>query len=115
MLNQNFLNFLEFHLTKAFSYSPDSSVRSLWCDGTLLPNNENDYSKKTVIDKREIQVKAFIGKDGQGEYSLLMKFGRNSLSKYARDLDITDCIPKAHESDWYAVDTETNKMIIQLL
>ena len=115
MLDQDFCNFLEFYLTEAFSYSPDSSVRSLWCDGILLPNNENDYSKKTINDKREIQVKAFIGKDGQGEYSLLMKFGRKSLSKYARDLDIRDCVPEVDENDWYRIDTETNKIIIQLL
>ena len=115
MLNQDFFNFLEFHLTEAFSYSPDISVRRLWCDGILLPWNENDYSKKAINDKREVQVKAYIGNDGQGEYSMLLKFGRKALSKYARDLDITDCVPDADESDWYEIDTEKNKIIIQLL
>src|SRR5688572_8648423 len=115
MLNQDFLNFLEFHLTKAFSYSTDISVRSLWCDGIVLPDNENDYSKKAINDKREVQVKAYIGKDGQGQYSMLMKFGRESLSKYARDLDITDCVPKADEGNWYEIDLEKNKIIIHLL
>lgn len=89
-------------------------MRSLWCDGILLPNDENDYSMKAINDKREVQVKAFIGKNGQGEYSMLIKFGRKSLSKYARDLDITDCVPKADENDWYEIDTEKNKIIIQL-
>lgn len=115
MLNQDFLNFLEFHLTKAFSSSPDISVRSLWCDGIILPDNENDYSKKAINDKREVQVKAYIGKDGQNEYSMLMKFGRKSLSKYARDLDITDCLPNADESNWYEIDPQINKITIQLL
>ena len=86
MLDQDFCNFLEYHLSRAFSYSPDDSIRSLWCDGILLPSNENEYSKKTINDKRQVELKAFIGKDGQGEYSMLMKFGRKSLSKYARDL-----------------------------
>ena|SRR6185503_4854247 len=114
MLNQDFLNFLEFHLTKAFSHSPDITVKKLWCDGILLPDNENDYSKIAINDKREVQVKAYIGKDGQSEYSMLMKFGRNSLSKYAKGLDITDCLPKVDESDWYEIDPEKNRIIIHL-
>jgi hypothetical protein len=44
-----------------------------------------------------------------------MKFGRKSLSKYARDLDIRDCVPEVDENDWYKIDMETNKIIIQLL
>ena len=115
MLNQDFLSFLEHHLTKAFSYSTDNSVRSLWCDGIVLPNDENDYSKKASNDKREVQLKAFIGKDRQGEYSMSIKFGRKSLSKYARELDLTDCVPNADNNDWYEIDTKTNNIIIQLL
>ena len=115
MLTQDFLNFLEFQLSKAFSYSPDISVRSLWCDGILLPDNEIDYSKKAINDKREVQVRAYVGKDGQGEYSMLIRFGRKSLSKYARDLDIRDCVPEVEESDWYEIHPKTNKIIIQLL
>lgn len=115
MLNQDFCKFLECHLTNAFSYSTDNTVKSLWCDGVLLPWNENVYSKKSVNGKREIMLKAFIGKDGQGGYPVLMKFGKKALSNYARDLDITDCLPKADENDWYEVDPEKNKIIIQLL
>lgn len=115
MLTQDFCKFLECHLTNAFSYSTDNTVKSLWCDGVLLPWNENVYSKKSVNGKREIMLKAFIGKDGQGGYPVLMKFGKKALSNYARDLDITDCLPKADENDWYEVDPEKNKIIIQLL
>lgn len=113
-MTQDFCKFLEFHLTEAFSFSPESSIRSLWCDGVLLPHNENDYSKKSVNDKREVWMKAFIGKDGQAEYSLLIKFGNRSLSRYARDLDITECVPNIGETGWYEVDLKANKIIIQL-
>ena len=115
MLTQDFCNFLEHHLTKAFSFLSDPAIKSLWCDGVLLPNTENDYSRKSINDKREVQMKAFIGKDGQGEYTMSMKFGSRSLSRYARELDITDCVPNADENDWYEVDVKTNKIIIQLL
>ena len=114
MLSQDFCNFLEYHLTKAFACSPDNKIKGFWCDGVLLPWNENDYSKKTINDTREVLFKAFIGKSGQDEYSLLMKFGNKSLSRYARDLDIRDCLPKADESGWYEIDPEKNKIIIQL-
>ena len=115
MLNQDFFNFLEYHLTNAFSYSTDIIVRSLWCDGILLPSNENHYSKKVVNDNREVMVKAFIGKGGQDEYSMLLKFGRKSLSRYAKDQDMRDCVPEAEKNDWYVIDPKTNKIIIQLL
>jgi hypothetical protein len=115
MLTQDFCDFLEYHLTKAFSHSTDTTVKGLWCDGILLPNNENDLSKKNVNDKREVELKAFIGKNGQDEYTLLMKFGNKSLSRYAKDLDIQECVPNFENNDWYMIDQGINKITIQLL
>ena len=114
MLDRDFCDFLEYHLTKTFLHSTDANVKGLWCDGVLLPNDENDYSRKSINDKREVWMKAFIGNDGQDEYTLLMRFGNRSLSKYARDLDLTDCIPNADESNWYVIDPKANKITIQL-
>ena len=115
MLHKDFCTFLEYHLTKTFSNSNDPLIKELWCDGILLPTNENDYSKKSINENREVTLKAFIGKEGQDEYSMLMKFGNKSLSKYARDLDIKNCVPGIEENSWYEMDVLTKKIIIQLL
>jgi hypothetical protein len=115
MLDNDFCTFLEFHLTKAFSNSNDPSLKGFWCDGVLLPTNENTYSKKSINDTREIMLKVFIGKEGQNEYSMLLKFGNKSLSRYAKDLDIKNCVPEFDENDWYEIDTKTKKIVINLL
>ena len=115
MLNQSFCNFLEYHLTESFTYSQDEIIKHMWCDGILLPSNELDYSKKIINDKRQLLLKAFIGKDGQDEYVMLLKFGNKSLSRYARNLDIKDCIPDPEKGDWYIIDTDKKQIAIQLL
>lgn len=115
MLDEDFCEFLEYHLTEMFSHSDDTTVKGFWCDGIILPVNEKDYSKKNVNDNREILLNAFIGKDGQNEYVIVMKLGNKSLSRYARDLDIKDCMPKPEETDWYTIDIMTKKITIQLL
>jgi len=114
MLNEEFCGFLEYHLSTSFKYSSDESIRSFWCDGVMLPSNENNYSKKSIDDNRKVLLKAFIGKDGQDEFALLLKFGDQALSKYARDLDIMDCIREVEKYDWYTVDKERKQIIILL-
>ena len=114
MLNEKFCGFLEYHLSKSFKYSNDESIRPFWCDGVMLPSNENDYSKQSIKNNRQVLLKAFIGKDGQDEFALLLKFGDHALSKYVRDLDIMDCIPEIEKYDWYTVDKERKQVIILL-
>lgn len=114
MLDKDFCTFLEYHLTKAFSYSNDTLIKHFWCDGILLPNNENEYSKESINGNKEIMLKAFIGKDGQDEYFMLMKFGNKSLSGYAMGLDIKNCVPGVEKDDWYKIDAPTKKIVIQL-
>lgn len=54
MLNNEFCEFLEYELTKAFANSANPEVQSFWCDGVLLPDSENEYSKKHVNDNMQI-------------------------------------------------------------
>ena len=114
MLDKEFCDFLEYHLTKSFKHSADDNIRSFWCDGIALPLIEKEYSQKTVNDKRQILLKAYIGKDGQDEYKLLMKFGNRSLSNYARGLDIKEHVPDQEKNDWYSVDIKNKQITIQL-
>ncbi len=65
MLTQDFCNFLEYKLTEVFRNSSNNSLRSFWCDGVLLPNNEEDFSRKTVNDKRQVSMTIFVEKLGR--------------------------------------------------
>ena len=114
MLDDDFCNFLEYQLTLGFDHSDDESLRGFWCDGVVLPSNENEYSKKSVNDNRQVVAMAYMGKTEQEEYQLVIKFGVKALSRYARDLDIKDTIPDPEEKDWYKIDIDNKQIEIQL-
>jgi hypothetical protein len=115
MLDQDFCNFLEYEISKAFAHSTNNQKKYFWCDGILLPTSESEYSKKYVNDNRQIVMMAYSGLSGQDHYELTLKFGPKSLSRYARDLDISECVPDPVDSNWWDIDVERLKIWIQLL
>jgi len=114
MLNNDFCAFLEFKISKAFANSTNDKVKGFWCDGVLLPTSEYAYSKKFINDNRQVVMTAFIGLSGQDKYELILKFGNKALSKYARDLDITECVPDPESSNWFDIDLERQQILINL-
>ena len=114
MLDQDFCKFLEYEISKAFEHSENDQIKAFWCDGVLLNQPDNNYSQKFVNDNRQVILKAFIGKDGQSAYELTLKFGKKALSRYARNLDIKECIPNPAKQNWFDIDTKDNKIEIQL-
>lgn len=115
MLNEQFLAHLEFEITKALSNSINPELKGFWCDGIVLPTNENEYSKKVINDKRLLNLKAFIGKSGQEDYKMTLHFGRKSLSKIQRDLDIESCIPNSENDEWIKIDTLNKEIVIKFI
>ncbi|MDI3320785.1 hypothetical protein [Pinibacter soli] len=113
MLDNKFCWFLELEISNALASSKDDNLKGFWCDGVLLPTFENDYSKKFVNDSRQITMTAFIGLTGQDQYELILRFGPTALSKYARDLDISECIPKDKTDEWFYIDLKEKTVIIQ--
>lgn len=114
IIDQDFCEFLEYEICKAFEHSDNNEVKGFWCDGVLTDQPDNYYSQKFVNDNREVKLKAFIGKDGQTEYELTLKFGNKSLSRYASNLDIKECVPNANKQNWFEIDSKRNKIDIQL-
>lgn len=114
MLDNKFCEFLEHEMSKAFAKSNNDRVKGFWCDGILLPTFENEYSKKFVNDNRKIVMTAFIGISGQDKYELTLKFGNKALSKFARDLGITECVPNSENTDWFDIDIKGQTILIQL-
>ena len=112
MLDEDFCSDLEWKI--GFHDSPDPRVRGFWCDGVLLPDNPAEYSLKTVNDKRQITLTAYIGRTGQDIYQLVLLFGPKALSRYARGLNILECIPDLENEDWWDVDIEQRILWLQL-
>jgi hypothetical protein len=114
VIDQDFCEFLEYEICKAFEHSDNDHIKDFWCDGVLLNQPDNGYSQKFVNDNRQITLKAFIGKDGQTEYELTLRFGNTALSRFARNLDIKECVPNPDKQNWFEIDTKRNKIEIQL-
>lgn len=114
MPNTHFNTFLEYELTKAFQHSQNPDLKGFWCDGIIPNQPENTYTQKDVNDHRQVILKAYLGKDGQTEYELILKFGSKSLSRFARGLDLTVCVPNPEKADWFEVDTVQHKIVVQL-
>jgi hypothetical protein len=114
IIDQDFCEFLEYEICKAFEYSDNDQIKDFWCDGILLNQPDSSYSQKFVNDNRQITLKAFIGKDGQTEYELTLKFGNKALSRYARNLDIKECVPNPDKQNWFEIDIKRNKIEIHL-
>ena len=55
--NEDFCIRLEYHLTKAFEYSGDKTLKGFWCDGILMPLIESQLTKKSVNETRKIVTK----------------------------------------------------------
>jgi hypothetical protein len=114
MLDQDFCEFLEYEICKAIELSDNVEIKGFWCDGILLNQPDSSYSQKFVNDNKQVLLKALIGKDGQTEYELTLKFGNNALSRYARNLDIKECVPNPGIQNWFDIDTKRNKIEVQL-
>ena len=114
MLDEEFCEFLEYELTKAFAQSTHEEIKKLWCDGIMLPTFEKEYSRKYVNDNRRVIMTGFIGKSGQDRYELTLQFGNKALSKYSKGLRIIECIPIDETKDWFEIDIERQKIMIKL-
>jgi len=110
MVNQEFCDFLEYQITKALKHLDKEDIKGFWCDGVLLGN----CSQKIIKEDRCMMLKAFIGRDGQTEYDLKLKFGNKALALIERNLDITACLPAPTEPNWFSIDTKRNKVEVQL-
>jgi hypothetical protein len=80
VLDVSFCTDLEYGIGEAFEASNREPVRHYWRDGVCLPGSEEDYSKKSVNDARQVEMTAYIGFTGQDMYKLTLKFGRKALS-----------------------------------
>ena len=114
MLDQNFCDFLEYYISRACANSTNEQVKHFWCDGVLPSNTGNEFSKKFVNDKRKVVMTAFIGMTEQDKYELTLKFGKKALSRYAKGLDIIECVPNSENGNGFDIDIDKRKVVIQL-
>lgn len=122
MIDRTFCELLESRLAKAFANSSNGQLKGFWCDGILdenfesnvLPVVESPYSKKYLNDNRKMKLTAFAGQSGQDRYELTLLFGRKALSRYAKGLDISICVPDPISDACLEIDIINRTIAIQL-
>jgi hypothetical protein len=114
IIDYDFCEFLEYEICKVLDHFDNEETKGFWCDGVLLNQPDSYYSQKVVNDTKQVTLKAFIGKDGQTEYDLTLKFGNKAISLLASNLDIKECVPNTDRHNWFDIDTKLNKIEIQL-
>lgn len=112
--DQDFCIYLEYHLSKAFKYFEDDQIKDFWCDGIAMPFVEGQLTAKSINDTRKIKTNGWIGVDGQGVYEITISFGPKSLSRYARGLDLRECVPSEESLDWITLLADENKIELRL-
>jgi len=113
--NENFCTHLEYHLGQTFENSDRQDLNGFWCDGISWdPIPDNQLTKKSVNDTRQIVTKAWIGKDGQDEYEMTIRFGQYALRLYAKGTEMMDCIPSSDSMDWIDIEPENKRIEIRL-
>ena len=114
MTDQDFCEELEYRICDALENINDEKIKGFWCDGVLLSEPDNYYSQKFVNDNRQVKMQAYVDKDGQTVYSLILKFGTKALSRFARNLTIVECIPQTDFENWFKIDTSKKEIDVQL-
>ncbi len=113
MLDQNFCTVLEYTISEALRCTNNELTKGFWCDGVVMSEPEIYYTQKYINDNRQVVLHAYVGKDGQTVYTLHLQFGAKSLSRYARKLDLTVCIPDNDGAGWFSIDV--SRRVIELL
>lgn len=113
--NEEFRIRLEHHLCSTFENFKQPKFKGFWCDGVSfeVPDGIEAF-KKQINDKREYKTIAWIGKDGQDEYEMTIKFGKYSLRRIAEDSDLMDCLPNDNSLEWLDLDTGKKTIEIRL-
>ena len=114
--NEAFCGLLEHRISQEFYRVKDSELKGYWCDGVSWALNQNELSKKYINDKRKIETRAWIGKNGQTAFKAILHFGRKALSNYARGVSLESTIPElGSDLEWIEIDTDNKTIEIKLL
>lgn len=108
--NKEFCDLLEIKISNLLFNSNIASWKGFWCDGIEVI----EVSKKAINNKRQLETRIWIGKDGQNEYRLILKFGKYALRRFVKGTKMIDCIPENNIEDWMRINESQKIVEIQL-
>lgn len=95
MFSRDFLELLEYRLTKALAESTDPDLRQYWCDGVLEPEWADEYNPSHVARTRRVILRAWMegprpkkSSAGQQLHPLHLVLGPTSLEAYVNGQEL---------------------------
>jgi len=108
-----FCSHLEFSLD--FNNLGDERLKGFWCDGVdQIPTSPSSLSKRSLLNSKKIETRAWLGKSGQEFYKMTIEFGELALDNYLKNKSIIDCIPNNNYKNWISIDTINKHPVIKL-
>jgi hypothetical protein len=115
VFNEEFCERLAYRLGETFRNSELPELKGYWCDGVShLSLLDNQTTQKNVNDTHIIVTEAWIGKDGQDLYEMIIHFGPYALRRFAKGMSISDCIPDVQTMDWVEIDLKKKQIDVRL-
>jgi len=108
--NDDFCTHLEYHLGRTFRNSNRPDLNDFWCDGVICEPITNEELNKA----HRVETTAWIGKNGQDNYSMTIWFGEKALLKFNKGEDLIDTIPSDEFMNWIEIDTDKRTIEIKL-
>ncbi|MES2265449.1 MAG: UPF0158 family protein [Bacteroidota bacterium] len=112
--NQDFCYELEYHLTKIFQYSQDPQITKFWCDGVLMPSEDQQLQRKNALNFRKIKTEAWVITTENEKFQITIKLGKLSIEKCKAGLQLTDCLPDINSLNSFSVNRENKYIELQL-
>ena len=119
MINQFFLDSLEYSVSKALTNSRDEIVRGYWCDGVIVYELDKGQELTShVLQHKSLKAVGIIPK-GQYEepdyrFDMRILFGKEALSRLNEGQDLDSAIPEPSNSDWITFDLKEKTITVQL-
>jgi hypothetical protein len=95
MFSRDFLELLEYRLTKALAESADPDLRQYWCDGVLELEWADEYQPSHVARTRRVILRAWMegvrsqkASAGQQLHPLYLVLGPASLQAYVNGQEL---------------------------
>ena len=119
MINQSFLESLEYSISRALANSPNKKERVYWCDGVIVDNLDKEQELKLqVLKTQSLKAVAVIPK-GQYEeatyrFDMNLIFGKEAMNRLKNEQDLENAIYEPSDQGWIMLDLSTKSITVQL-
>ncbi len=115
MIDQIFCDALELAISGGLANSSEKTVRNVCTDGILFDPSDRCFARKFVSDHKYVAINLYAITGPVAMYQVVLLFGNEALSRYARGLDLLGCIPANLDESNMQVSFKKAEILVALL